>query len=191
MSGWGYLGSTHGPELWQISGLRSSLEEGTIWVDTLTSGLPGTTDPHLSSASLCSCNQRDSIPPTKRYHLLPLKLGLPRTQDWGFLLGYEMPRKRHQAGGYGEGHNVPNRVGGAPSLIPWPSPPYCLVPPTLTCLVLLLPHFCPCRPHSGLCDHRQESLSACHHLHHPGAPYLPTPGPPGKADAKCQSSAQR
>ena len=96
---------------------------------TLASGLPGTTSPHLSSASLCSCNQRDSIPPTKRYHLLPLKLGLPRTQDWGFLLGYEMPRKRHQAGGYGEGHNVPNRVGSAPSLIPWPSPPYCLGAP--------------------------------------------------------------
>ncbi|KAM6184361.1 antigen WC1.1-like [Sarcoramphus papa] len=49
----------------------------------------------------------------------------------------------------------------------------------------------PSRSHSRPSDWQRESLSARHHLHHPGGPSLPAPGPPGRAGAKHQDWAQR
>lgn len=66
-----------------------------------------------------------------------------------------------------------------------------MLPPPLPGLVLPLPCSCPCRSHSRPSDWQRESLSARHHLHHPGGPSLPAPGPPGRASAKHQDWAQR
>ena len=101
--------------------------------------------------------------------------------------GREGELSLHQQGG-----SFPTlTLGALQPLLPCVMESGLVLPPPLPSLVLPLPFSLPCSSHPRPSDQQQESLSACHHLHHPGGPSLPAPGPLGWASAEHQGWAQR